>query len=992
MNIKFITNQEIVNKLKANNIQINEDKKEFLLLYNSNPLNRKKEKYSNFKNMKISDIVINSEKNEYINENFKSKLNPSRNHLFRLTDRNNSDLSHTSSKSNKDRIFSFKTINTSTKPKLFLRKFELELNKLINKKYNKKLINLKTFGNKFNNKQKENNYNNIKSLDINRNKILSKSEKFLSKDNKKIIKKNYSGKNFDKILRKIIYFNQKNDLIAKKDIINLIQQEENSLNIRCERERNKIPKSKMNSLSEKKQILINPLFLPNPINKAKSEINLFQKTDNLYNKKLRLKNINKKINLKTNYNEEYDLYDNENNIDNYVKSKKYSSIINYFKSLYENEKNKLGNKKELDEFNNINSFTDINNFPSNETSEDQDNKNEIFKKRKSDVSNKKFSFSKFNNSSKKRKSIVEGYLLNYNINSEKYLNSILKERNKAQLNFMNQNKDSSKEFISEFEDILIEKKKVRSSYHNYLFDPFENNVNFNFKNNNIGFDSNFPNHFSKKNLEIQENNKQKLNEKDLSKMKIIYEVNEQEKNNNNEYRNNYFSINNKNIKNKNKKIEKNKDIVKYINDSKYGKPPEKEVKKNSQGNNKYSYFYFNNQNNLNKQILTEINKYNFSRNNNSPLNHANTQNIKEKNDLNEVNKEEEKDKKENKKKDNLKLDSGQDNNKIRKRSIELNTDISIKELSVLDSNKIDVKEKFRLIKEYKDKAIFLIFTIVTQYLKKNQELQMNIENLIKFMLIDNYKKYVNILKILIDKERSMSLIAKSEKVKDTEIFKYIHRIFSDRYSPYYIKPKKDNQTTNKSNDEQTNNLHLLNLLIENNENVLSHKKSQSIIKTEEKIPKKETLRKKKEYEIEKQKPKLKLKKKSVGKRMTIKEFLQDKYDDEEKHKKDYLKQKLSLTNELKYQIQITNEEEGKRRFKNLLNQIETLKHNDIADYINFIHEKYGIYKNEINKLVNVREKEQRINYFINDLIDERDILKKLKKIKERNFSFENCKI
>ena len=174
--------------------------------------------------------------------------------------------------------------------------------------------------------------------------------------------------------------------------------------------------------------------------------------------------------------------------------------------------------------------------------------------------------------------------------------------------------------------------------------------------------------------------------------------------------------------------------------------------------------------------------------------------------------------------------------------------------------------------------------------------------------------------------------------------------------------------------------------------MLSHKKSQSIIKTEEKLPKKETPRKKKEYEIEKQKPKLKLKKKSVGKRMTIKEFLQDKYDDEEKHKKDYLKQKLSLTNELKYQIQITNEEEGKRRFKNLLNQIETLKHNDIADYINFIHEKYGIYKNEINKLVNVREKEQRINYFINDLIDERDILKKLKKIKERNFSFENCKI
>ena len=199
MNIKYITNPEIINKFKTNNIQINKDKNDMILLYNSHSLNRKKEKYSNLKNLKISNFELNSEKNKNINKNFITKPNQSRNNLCKLTDKNNSDISHNSTKNNTDRIFSFKTINTSTKPKLFLRKFELELNKLINKKYNKKLINLKTFGNKFNNKQKENNFN--------RNKILSKSEKFISKNNKKIIKKNYSGKNFDKILRKIIYFN-----------------------------------------------------------------------------------------------------------------------------------------------------------------------------------------------------------------------------------------------------------------------------------------------------------------------------------------------------------------------------------------------------------------------------------------------------------------------------------------------------------------------------------------------------------------------------------------------------------------------------------------------------------------------------------------------------------------------------------------------------------------------------------------------------------------
>ena len=160
MNIKYITNPEIINKFKANNIQTNKNKNEMICLYNSHSLNRKKEKYSNVKNVKISNLEFNSEKNENINDNFKTKLSQSRNYLFRLSNRNNSDISHNSTKNNTERIFNFKTIsNTSTKPKLILRKFELELTKLINKKHNNKLINLKTFGNKFNNKLKANNFN-----------------------------------------------------------------------------------------------------------------------------------------------------------------------------------------------------------------------------------------------------------------------------------------------------------------------------------------------------------------------------------------------------------------------------------------------------------------------------------------------------------------------------------------------------------------------------------------------------------------------------------------------------------------------------------------------------------------------------------------------------------------------------------------------------------------------------------------------------------------
>ena len=400
MNIKSITNPEIINKFKTNNIQTNKDKNDMILLYNSHSLNRKKEKYSNLKNLKISNFELNSEKNKNINKNFITKPNQSRNNLCKLTDKNNSDISHNSTKNNTDRIFNFKTTsNLSINPRLFLRKFELELTKLINKKHNKKLINLKTFGNKFNNKLRANNFNNIKSFDFNTIEIQSKRESFQNKNNQKIINKNFSGKNFDSIQRKIIYFNQKNDLISKQNIINLIQNEENSLNSFKRNEKlNKILKSNKNSLSEKNQINIKHLLLPNPINKAKSEKNLFLKTDNSYNKKLRWKNINKKFILKTNYNEEYNLYDDERNFDNYIESKEYSSIINYFKNIFENENNKQnnkGNKKELNDLKTINYFTDRKNNQlntnfieeNNEIIENKDNKKEMIKKRRSDINN-----------------------------------------------------------------------------------------------------------------------------------------------------------------------------------------------------------------------------------------------------------------------------------------------------------------------------------------------------------------------------------------------------------------------------------------------------------------------------------------------------------------------------------------------------------------------------------------------------------------------------
>ena len=1030
----MITNPEIRSKLKNNKL-VNKDKKELLFLYNAS-LNKKKEKekYSNLRNIQISNFDLNSEKSEYTNENLNQKLNSSRNYLFRTYKNNfcSFDSSNNSSKINTERIFNFKTaFNTSNKPKLILRKYELELNKIMNKKENNKLINLKTFGNKSNTKQIRNNFNNIKSIDINNKEIQSKSAKYKSKKNQKLIKKNFSGKNFEPILRKIIYFNQKNDIISKKHIINLIQNEENSLNIlKTKRKRNKNIDSKKKCLSGKNLIRINQQLLTNPINKTKSEMNLFQKTDYLYNNKLKLKNIKKNINLKANYNEEYDLFENEYNYDNYIEEKEYSSLINFFKNIYESDNIKTGNKENLNQLRNFNSFSylqNFNNFPMknnfvkkiNKTIEQEDNKKEIIKRRwTSEFNDKRFSFTKFNNTARKRKSIIEGYLLNYNIKSDKYFDAILNYRNNKQLNLKAENEEGSKEYISGFEDILNEKKKARNSYHNYLFESFENKIDSNPRKSNLELD--FSTNSSKpkgnklfyndKKIEINEKNKnQKLNEKKLSKMNVIYEEIEQEKNNNNENGFTYFSPNNKRIGNIN--TEKNKDIVKYLSNSEYEKPQEnkdnkenKDIKKNIKNNyinknNSERKLFFNNKINLNKKISNNfgLNKYNYSRNNISSLKKTkalNTltktkENINDKTNSNEISeKEEEKDIIENKVIENRK--SIHDINKNKRKSIALNNDITINELAILDKKTIDIKEKFNMIKEYKDKAIFKVFSIVNKILKENPQLQMNIENLIKFMIINDFKKYINILQILIEKERALSNFSKSEKVKDEEIIKYIHRIFSDQYSPYYIKTKKlENPTINISNDQSIY-LHLSTLLKENSGNILSHKRFLSFSKNEENNQEnQENERKNDEKEI-KPKPKFKLKKKSIENRKTIKQFLKENFEDKEKQKMDFLKQKLSLTNELKYQIQITQEEEGKRRFQFLLEQIETLKNDDILEYIKFVHEKYGNYKNEIQKLVNAREKEHRINYFINELIDERDSIEKLKKI--RNVSFEDYKI
>ena len=59
-----------------------------------------------------------------------------------------------------------------------------------------------------------------------------------------------------------------------------------------------------------------------------------------------------------------------------------------------------------------------------------------------------------------------------------------------------------------------------------------------------------------------------------------------------------------------------------------------------------------------------------------------------------------------------------------------------------------------------------------------------------------------------------------------------------------------------------------------------------------------------------------------------------------------------------------------------------MKNENVNEYINILNENYNLYKGEIKDLIDDREKEERINFFIHDLIDDRnDILKRKEKIK-----------
>ena len=230
--------------------------------------------------------------------------------------------------------------------------------------------------------------------------------------------------------------------------------------------------------------------------------------------------------------------------------------------------------------------------------------------------------------------------------------------------------------------------------------------------------------------------------------------------------------------------------------------------------------------------------------------------------------------------------------------------------------------------------------------------------------------------------KSLGIIYSSKNITDKNIIDYLYKIFMDKTSPYYMifaNSEEYIQNTNwrdishlknyknilmlLKSEEKKEKQRKLKMLAKYNSQVLTELKNEELKIEEEKKNQKQKIKKRREIKKKKVENKVK------GLSLNI--FKED-YDDNDDDKKKAAINELSLTNELKYQIKMANNDDSKERFKYLLNQIQKLKNYDIKEYVSSLKEDYNHYKGEIKDLLHVKEMEERINNFLYSLSLQRE--------------------
>ena len=126
---------------------------------------------------------------------------------------------------------------------------------------------------------------------------------------------------------------------------------------------------------------------------------------------------------------------------------------------------------------------------------------------------------------------------------------------------------------------------------------------------------------------------------------------------------------------------------------------------------------------------------------------------------------------------------------------------------------------------------------------------------------------------------------------------------------------------------------------------------------------------------------LHLKKRKSTKKIKI-EKIEEKKEEENKINENIQKEneklqlmanEISLTNDLKNHIRETYNKQFKARFKNILEKIESYQKLSTDDYINTFKSNYSLLKDEMNQVLQDKEREERINSFMDNLDSERSI-------------------
>jgi len=272
--------------------------------------------------------------------------------------------------------------------------------------------------------------------------------------------------------------------------------------------------------------------------------------------------------------------------------------------------------------------------------------------------------------------------------------------------------------------------------------------------------------------------------------------------------------------------------------------------------------------------------------------------------------------------------------------------------------------------------------------------------LLKLLRNNNFRKSIDYLKSKsiqnIELAQNLGIIA-SSKVSDEDIVDFYYRLFNDKTTPYYkvlsneeeylkntnwqdLSQFKYCQSVSKllENEQKKEKQKLLKKLAEINKKMISDLKKQDLKYEEEARKRHMSLAKKK-----------KERKKSIGDRIK-KGLCYGLFKDIEVDHKKAVINELALTNELKYQIKMANDEESRQRFKYLLDQIQQLKKLDVNSYINSILDNYNIYKGEINDLIRAKEMEDRINKFKNNLCSQREKYINKRNIMNNKFCVKDC--